>query len=186
MEKESSFLDRLTFDQGLNRTMIASYFKNIRTIILIVLTLTLAGLTTFFSLPRELNPNIQIPIVFVSTFFPGAGPEDVEKLVTIPLEDAVSGLSGVQKVSSVSQENISTLNIEFSSGTDPEQAKQDVQSALDSVNDLPQDAEDSKIQVLDFQNQPVLTFVLTGSVDDASLNRLADTLEDRMQDLSSV
>ncbi len=186
MEKESSFLDRLTFDKGLNRTMIASYFKNIRTIILIVLTLTLAGLTTFFSLPRELNPNIQIPIVFVSTLFPGAGPEDVEKLVTIPLEDAVSGLSGVQKVSSVSQENISTLNIEFSSGTDPEQAKQDVQSALDSVNNLPQDAEDSKIQVLDFQNQPVLTFVLTGSVDDASLNRLADTLEDRMRDLSSV
>ena len=186
MKNESSFLDRLTFDQGLHQTLIASYFRNIRTIILIVLTLTLAGLTTFFSLPRELNPNIQIPIVFVSTPFPGAGPEDVEKLVTVPLEDAVSGLSGVQKVSSVSQENISTLNIEFSSGTDPEQAKQDVQSALDSVNDLPEDAKDSKIQVLDFQNQPVMTFVLTGPVDDASLNRLADTLEAEIEDLSGI
>ena len=131
MEKESSFLERLTFDERLKETPIAQYFGNIRTIVLIVLTLTGAGLATYFSLPRELNPNIQIPIVFVATPFPGAGPEDVETLVTIPLEDAVNGLSGVEKVSSVSQENISTLNIEFGSGTDPEKAKQDIQSAID-------------------------------------------------------
>lgn len=186
MQKESSFLDRLTFDQSLGKTFIASYFKNIRTIVLIVLTLTLAGLATFFTLPRELNPNIQIPIVFVSTPFPGAGPEDVEKLVTVPLEDAVSGLSGVEKVSSVSQENISTLNIEFGSGTDPEKAKTDVQSALDSVSDLPEDAEDPHVQVLDFQNQPVMNFVLSGTVPGTSLNRLADTLEERLKDISGV
>lgn len=185
MEKESSFLERLTFDDSLNQTVIAHYFKNIRTIVLVVLTLTGAGLATFFSLPRELNPNIQIPIVFVATPFPGAGPEDVENLVTIPLEDAVSGLSGVEKVSSVSQENISTLNIEFSSGTDPERAKQDVQSALDGVTNLPPDAEAPKVQVLDFQNQPVLNFVLSGS-EGVSLNRFADTLEEELKNLSGV
>jgi HAE1 family hydrophobic/amphiphilic exporter-1 len=185
MEKESSFLERLTFDASLNQTTIAGYFKNIRTIVLVVLTLTGAGLATFFSLPRELNPNIQIPIVFVSTPFPGAGPEDVENLITIPLEDAVSGLSGVEKVSSVSQENISTLNIEFSSGTDPEQAKQDVQSALDGVSNLPPDAESPKVQVLDFQNQPVLNFVLSGA-DGVSLNRFADSLKEEIQNLSGV
>ena len=186
MEKETSFLERLTFDERLKETPIAGYFANIRTIILIVLTLAGAGLATYFSLPRELNPNIQIPIVFVATPFPGAGPEDVESLVTIPLEDAVSGLSGVEKVSSVSQENISTLNIEFGSGTDPEKAKQDVQSALDGVNTLPLDAESPKVQVLDFQNQPVLNFVLSGSVDSASLNRFADVLEEQLKDLSGV
>jgi len=186
MEKESSFLDRLTFDPKLNGTVIASYFKNIRTIVLIILTLTLAGLATFFSLPRELNPNIQIPIVFVSTPFPGAGPEDVEKLVTVPLEDSVSGLSGVEKVSSVSQENISTINIEFGSGVDPEKARADVERALDTVNDLPEDAETPNVQVLDFQNQPVLNFVLSGTADSASLNRFADILEERVKDLSGV
>lgn len=185
MQKESSFLDRLTFDSSLNKTFIASYFRNIRTIILVVLTLTLAGLATFFTLPRELNPNIQIPIVFVATPFPGAGPEDVEKLITVPLEDAVTGLSGVEKVSSVSQENISTLSIEFGSGTDPEKAKRDVQSALDGVNDLPEDAEAPKVQVLDFQNQPVMNFILSGT-DGGSLNRLADTLEERLKDISGV
>ncbi len=186
MQKESSFLDRLTFDPSLKETFIASYFKNVRTIVLIVLTLTGAGLATFFTLPRELNPNIQIPIVFVATPFPGAGPEDVEKLVTVPLEDAVTGLSGVEKVSSVSQENISTLNIEFGSGTDPEKAKRDVQSALDGVSDLPEDAETPKVQVLDFQDQPVLNFVLSGEVDGATLGRFADTLEERLKDLPGV
>lgn len=186
MQKESSFLDRLTFDQSLKETFIASYFKNVRTIILIVLTLTGAGLVTFFTLPRELNPNIQIPIVFVATAFPGAGPEDVEKLVTVPLEDAVTGLSGVEKVSSVSQENISTLNIEFGSGTDPEKAKRDIQSALDTVTDLPEDAETPKVQVLDFQNQPVLNFVLSGDVDGATLSRVSDALEERLKDLPGI
>ncbi len=186
MQKESSFLERLTFDQGLRDTLIASYFRNVRTIILIVLTLTGAGLVTFFSLPRELNPNIQIPIVFVATPFPGAGPEDVEKLVTVPLEDAVNGLSGVEKVSSVSKENVSTLNIEFSSGTDPEKAKSDIQSAIDGVNDLPEDAETPQVQVLDFQNQPVINFVLSGNVDGATLSRISDTLEERLKDLSGV
>lgn len=186
MEKETSFLERLTFDEKLHDTFIAGYFKNIRTIILVVLTLTGAGLATFLSLPRELNPNIQIPIVFVSTVFPGAGPEDIEQLVTIPLEDAVSGLSGVQKSSSTSQENISTLSIEFSSGTDPEKAKRDVENAIDTVTTLPTDAETPKVQVLDFQNQPVLNFVLSGEGDPASLTRFSDLLEERLKDLSGV
>ena len=186
MEKESSFLDRLTFDPAQTRTLIAAYFRNVRTIILIVLTLTLAGGATFFTLPRELNPNIQIPIVFVSIPFPGAGPEDVEQLVTVPIEDAINGLSGVKKVSSVSQENIATLNIEFESGVDPEKAKRDVQGALDGVNDLPTDTQTPKVQVLDFQNQPVMNFILTGDTDSATLTRLADILEDRLEDLSGI
>jgi len=186
MEKESSFFDRLTFDPRLNTTFIARYFSNVRTIILIVLTLTGAGLATFFSLPKELNPNIQIPIIFVSTPFPGAGPEDVESLVTIPLEDALNGLSGVSKLTSTSQENISTLSIEFNSDVDPQKAKDDVQGAIDTVTDLPKDAEKSKIEVLDFENQPVLTFVLSGQADGQTLTRFSDELEDRIKNLPGI
>ncbi len=186
MEKETSFFDRLTFDSALNQTFIARYFRNIRTIILLVVTLSLAGLATYFSLPRELNPSIQIPNVFVSTAFPGAGPEDIENLLTVPIEDAVNGLSGVTKVSSTSQENFSSVIIEFGSGTDPEKAKRDVQSAIDSISSLPEDAKTPKVQVLDFQDQPVINFVLSGSVDSKSLTRFADTLKDTIKGLSGV
>ncbi len=186
MEKESSFFDRLTFDPKLNRTAIAGYFSRIRAIVLIILTLSGAGLAVFFSLPRELNPDLQIPIVNVTTPFPGAGPEDVETLVTIPIEDSVKGLSGVTKVTSTSQENVSSLTIEFSSGTDPQQAKDDVQGAVDEVTDLPEDAETPKVQVLDFQEQPVITFLLATASDPGTLGRFADTLEDRIEDLPGV
>jgi HAE1 family hydrophobic/amphiphilic exporter-1 len=186
MEKESSFFDRLTFDPKLHQGFIATYFGSIRTIILIILTLSGAGLATFFNLPKELNPNIQIPIVFVTTPFPGAGPEDIENLVTIPIEDAVSGLSGVQKVSSTSQENISSLSIEFNSGTDPQKAKSDVQSAIDSVTDLPKDADTPKIQVLDFQNQPLMVFALSGDTDTETLKRFSTLLEHRLKDLPNI
>lgn len=186
MEKETSFFDRLTFDPKLNNTFIASYFRSTRTIILIVLTLAGAGLATFLTLPRELNPSIQIPIVFVTTPFPGAGPEEVETLLTIPFEDAIEGLSGVTKVSSISQEGLSAINIEFASDVDPDKAKQDIQSAIDTVSDIPEDAENSRVEVLDFQNQPVLNFMLSSNADTATLNRLADSLEDRLKDIPGV
>lgn len=186
MEKDPSFFDRLTFDPKLNRSFIAKYFGSIRAIILIILTLSGAGLATFLGLPKELNPNIKIPIVFVSTPFPGAGPEDIENLVTIPIEDAVNGLSGVKNVSSTSQENISALSIEFASGTDPQKAKADVQSAVDGVTNLPKDAETSKVQVLDFQNQPVIIFALSGDVDIETLRRFSTLLEHRLKDLPNI
>ncbi|MEK7181780.1 MAG: efflux RND transporter permease subunit, partial [Patescibacteria group bacterium] len=186
MEKDPSFFERLTFDPSLKKGPIARYFGSIRAILLIVFTLAGAGLVTFLSLPKELNPNIQIPIVFVTTIFPGAGPEDIEKLVTIPLEDAVDGLSGATLVSSTSQENVSSISIEFSSGTDPQKAKEDIQNAIDEVTDLPEDAEAPRVQVLDFQNQPVLTFVLSGNVDPGTLGQFSDTLEEKLKDAPGV
>lgn len=184
--KETSFLSRLSFDVSLEKTPIARYFTSIRAILLIILTITGAGLATFLSLPRELNPNIQIPIVFVSTAFPGAGPEDIESLVTIPLEDATSGLSGVQTVTSTSQDNVSTISIEFTSRTDPQKAKNDVQSAIDTVTTLPDDAKKPEVRVLDFQQQPVLQFLIATSADAGSLVSFANTLEDRLKDVSGV
>lgn len=186
MEHGPSFFDRVVFDPKDRDTLIGRYFRSIRTILLIILTLSGAGLVTFFSLPRELNPSIKIPIVFVATGYPGAGPEDIESLVTIPLEDSVRGLSGVSTVTSTSSEGSSSITVEFVSGTDPDQAKQDIQSAVDTVTDLPEDADTPRIQVLDFENQPVINFMVTGSTDPASLANFADTLEDRVKDLSDV
>ena len=186
MEHGPSFFERVVFNPKDHQTFIGRYFKSIRTIVLVILTLSGAGLITYLTLPRELNPSIKIPIVFVATAYPGTSPEDIESLITMPIEDAVSGLKGVSKVTSSSNEGASTITVEFASGTDPDQAKQDIQSALDSVNNLPEDALTPSVQVLDFQNQPVINFIITGSHDSASLENFSDVLEDRLKDLSSV
>lgn len=185
-DHEPSFFDRLVFDPRLKETLIARYFANVRAIALIVATLSGAGLATYFSLPRELNPNIQIPIVFVTTVFPGAGPEDIEALVTEPLEKSLAGLSGSTKVSSTSKENVSAITVEFTSSTNPDKAKDDVRNAIDSVTTLPEDAETPVIQILDFQNQPALTFALASRSDAPTLGPLADDLRDRLEDVPGI
>lgn len=166
---------------------IAGYFSRIRIVSLIALILSGAGLASYATLTKELNPNIQIPIVFVTTVFPGTDPEDMEQLVTIPLEDALENLSGVTKATSTSQESVSHITLEFSSGTNPDQAKNDVQTALDSITTLPKDAEKPNIQVLDFQNQPSLILAVTNRTgEQASLEHFADTLKETVKDLPGV
>lgn len=165
---------------------IARYFTNIRTIILIVVTLAGAGLVVFNNLPKELNPDIKIPIVTVVTAYPGASPTDVKDLITVPLEDAVNSVSGVTKSTSSSQEGLSVITLEFASNIDPDKAKQDVQDQVDTVTEIPEDASDTNLQVVDFQDQPVLTFAWTGNTDSQTLRLATEELEETLKNLPLV
>lgn len=182
----SSSLDRLSFDERLRHSAVGRYFANIRVALLILFVLTAIGIASFVTLKRELNPEIKIPIVNVFTVFPGADPEDVETLVTVPLEDALQGIEGLDKMTSSSQEGVSAITLEFTSDTNPDEAQTDVQNAVDGVGDLPEDAEDPVVRVVDFQDQPVAQFAVSGTTDDASLERLSFVLEERLKDIPDV
>ena len=185
MKQAISYLKQLKFDPKLERSLVAKYLTNPRLLILVLTAVIGIGLTSYFGLPRRLNPEIKIPIVLVSAVLPGAGPQDVESLVTIPLEDAVSGLERVKTVTSSSRDSVSVIQMEFESGVDPDKAKTDVQSAIDGVA-LPENALDPKAQKLDFENQPVWTFALSTQGDTASLMRLSHTIQQRLKDLPSI
>lgn len=186
MSYTKAFFDRLHFDAALQQSLIGRYFRRVRTIALITATLILAGIATYVSLKKELNPDIQIPTVFVATAYPGAGPEDVEDLITIPIEDAVNGLSDVTRVTSNSQESFSSVVVEFASTVDPEKAKSDVQNAIDKVTTLPEAAQDPSVEVIDFQNQPVMLFALSAPGHESTLGTIVDTLQDDIKALPSV
>lgn len=179
-------LEKLSLDDETRNGRAAKYFRNIRAALLIAFTFSAIGLASFFTLPRELNPEIRIPLVFVSTILSGADPQDIESLVTIPLEDALEGLDGLEKVSSSSSAGISTIVLEFSSGTDPEQAKADTQSAVDTVTTLPEDAKDPSIQVLDFQNEPVIQAAVLGGNSSATLSTASRQIRNTIEDLPGV
>jgi len=182
--KQESYLSKIRFDQKLRNSLIAKYLGNPRLFILIVLSVIFLGVYSFIELPRRLNPEINIPIVIVSTFLPGASPDDVESLVTVPLEDAVSDLDNVSTVTSRSQSNVSVITMEFSSGTDPDKARSDVQSAVDTV-ELPEDTEDPNVIKLNFENQPVWSFVLAAD-NEATLSRFAQNLKDQLENGESI
>lgn len=185
MEEQSSYLKRIKFDPNLLKSFIAKYLSNPRLVILFVITIIVSGIYSYINLPRNLNPSINIPIVIVSTVLPGAGPTDIEKLITIPVEDSVRGVDRVKKVTSTSRDSVSMVSVEFESGINPDDARDDIQSAVDTVN-LPEDAQDPNIRKIDFENQPVWTFNIYGKVDSASLMTFARELRTELEDLPSV
>lgn len=186
MSYTKNFFDRLHFDATLRDGLIGRYFRSTRAIILVTATLILAGVASYVSLKKELNPDIQIPTVIIATVFPGAGPEDVEDLVTIPIEDAVNGLSDVTRVTSNSQESFSSIVVEFSSTIEPGEAKNEVQNAVDRVATLPDASQDPSVEVIDFTNQPVMLFALSAPNNESLLPVIADELNDRIRVLASV
>jgi multidrug efflux pump subunit AcrB len=182
---EQSYLSRLKFTPDMANTWVAKYISNIRIVLLSILTIVLLGTVAYSSLPKRLNPEVKIPIVSIATVIPGAASKDVEQLATIPLEDSIRSLKGLDVVNSSSQENISVITVQFVSTVDRDKAKDDVQSAVDSVQ-LPSNAQDPIVRAFDFEDQPVWTFVLSGGGSYPDLMHSAQALSDEIDDLSRV
>lgn len=177
---------KIILEKNLENSLIAKYLANPRLVILLLLLIITLGIYSFLTLPRTLNPEIKIPIVLVQTVLPGASPKDVESLVTIPLEDSIRGVQKIDTLQSTSQDSVSAITAQFQSGVDPDKAKQDVQSAVDSATTLPADAKAPQVIKLDFQNQPVWTFSLITRGDDGSLFRFAQDLQQKLKDLPEI
>jgi multidrug efflux pump subunit AcrB len=184
MKKEFLYLKKLKFDKQLQNTFIARYLSNPRLLFLLIVAIISIGLSSYFNLPRRLNPEIKIPIIIVTTILPGASPQDIESLITKNLESSINRLDDVKKITSSSRDNISIISVEFDSGVDPDKAKQSVQSAIESVN-LPTDAQKPVVQKIDFENQPVWSFTITGS-DLLSIKKFADILKKELENLPSI
>ena len=176
-KKFVSYLASLKFDPRLWNTPQAKYVTNIRLVILLILMIVVLGIFSYFQLPRRLNPELRIPIVIVNSVLPGASAADVESLLTVPLEEKMENIKGVDTLTSTSQEGVSIIVLQFLSSIDVDKAKNDVQSAVDSVSDLPTDATTPSVASLDFEDQPVWTFALTTKKDEATLFKFAQKLK---------
>lgn len=185
-QKHTSYLDSLTFDPSLWKAWWAQYITNFRWVILLIIAIAVVGISSYLTLPTRLNPEVKIPIVTVVTALPGASPADVESLVTEPLEEELASVTGLTAMTSSSQENFSVITLEFSSSIDRDKARQDSQSAVDTVADLPEDAEAPQVEALDFEDVPIWQFALTTQNSLPSLLSFSDTLEKKIEGLSKV
>ena len=177
MSSEQSYLEKLRFDPELKKGPVAAYLRNFRLTLLLVIGILVAGIFSYLNLPQRLNPQINIPIVIISTVLPGASPQDVESLVTVPIEDQIAGVAGVDSITSQTRENISIIQAQFVSGTDPKSAEKDVQTEINKITSLPTDAKTPSVKALDFDDQPVWSFALSSKEELPSLMRFADRLE---------
>ncbi|MBU0629374.1 MAG: efflux RND transporter permease subunit [Candidatus Margulisbacteria bacterium] len=135
----------------------------------------LIGYFSFSRLPLDFLPNISIPTLTIITPYPGAGPEDIETSVSKVIEDAVATVPNIDRITSDSAENISTVTIAFKWGTDLDPASADVRDKMDLVRGrLPSDVEPSTIFKFDLSQIPVLVFGVSADESYSSLYQLAD------------
>ena len=152
------------------------------------LTLVVLGVLGYRRLGTDLYPDVTFPFVTIRTVYPGASPEDVEEMVTRPIEDAVASISGVDKVFSSSRENVSFVFIQFKLSVDLGQA---VQNARDKVGiaqgSLPNGSEQPVIAQYDVAAQPVLVFSAAAGEDPVALrDRFDDQVKPRLEQLEGV
>lgn len=146
-----------------------------------------AGVSAYLTLPRESAPDITVPVIIVSTVFPGASPADMETLVTRHLERELQGVEGLKRLTSTSQESVSVVTVEFVSGTDIDAALQKVRDRVDRAKvDFPRDAEEPMLQEINFSDFPIVQVNLSGAVGPAVLKQLAENLKDRLEGLPGV
>jgi len=155
---------------------------------MLMLSLVVLGYTSMRQMPVDLYPDIDFPLVTVTTVYAGAAPEEIETAVTKPLEDAVSGVPGLKSLTSQSQEGVSSLMLEFHIGTDLDVAASDVREKIDAaVGQLPDDVKKPVIMKLDVAALPVLSFGISSKRSGAEIRELADNvISDRLRKVPGV
>jgi multidrug efflux pump len=157
-------------------------------ILALLVFLVVTGVYCYVTLPRESFPDITIPYVFVVTTYEGVAPEDMEKLITIPIERKIKGISDLEEIRSTSAEGISTVAVKFVPGVNIDDALQKVRDKVDQAKaDLPQDLmDDPVIQEVNFSDIPVIRVVLSGPFSLRRLQNFAEDLEDRFESIPGV
>ncbi|MEM7306952.1 MAG: efflux RND transporter permease subunit [Planctomycetota bacterium] len=153
---------------------------------LATITVVLAGVATYFGMPREVFPDFSLGTVTVSTLYPGAAPEDVERLVTLPIEEKVEGIDGVKEMTSRSQEGLSTITLTVHKGEDMSRFVDDVRAAILSGDlELPEEAEDPIVDELKSEWLVIGVF-LYGYASEAELRELAQRHKRELEKIDGV
>ncbi|MDP8289877.1 MAG: efflux RND transporter permease subunit [Candidatus Susulua stagnicola] len=157
---------------------------------LISLFVIIAGFFTLFvyKIRREAFPEVSYDMVVVNTAYIGAAPQEIEKLVTIPIEKELKGVDGIEEMQSTSIENVSNILIKISQDVrDKKKVVDDIQKAVDRVRDLPQGVEDDPtVTEITSGEIPVIEVALSGEVSEEKLQEYAEALEDIFEDIPGV
>ncbi|MCB8817585.1 efflux RND transporter permease subunit [Desulfosporosinus shakirovi] len=145
------------------------------------------GIFGYKSLGADLYPSINVPIITVTTGYSGAGAEEIEEDVVKPIEDAVSGISGIDTLKSISKEGIGQTIITFTMETDMNSAFLDVQKAVDGASGkLPEDVNSPILTKIDMDAQSVLTLGLTGTIPYDQLQNEAEKIKEDLAKIPGI
>jgi multidrug efflux pump subunit AcrB len=163
--------------------------KNRNTVYLLTAILLIMGIISYRNLPKELFPEIVWPQIVVNTVYPGNAPEDIENLITRPLEKELENVRGLKELTSISAQDASMIFVEFNTDVEIEDALRRVKDAVDNANSelpSPSDLIGPTAFDIDFSEFPILNINLSGDYSIEELKQYAEYLEDEMEEISEV
>lgn len=169
-------------------SVIYSALSRTRTVLMIFVLLIIAGAVTYATIPKESNPDIPIPFIYVSIAHDGISPEDAERMLVKPMEAELSSIDGIKEMTATAGEGHASITMEFLAGIDSKEALADVRDKVTVARaELPDDTEEPTIhEVTMAGQQAVVTVVLSGPVAERALITLARELQDQLEGFKEV
>ncbi|MCA3735541.1 MAG: efflux RND transporter permease subunit, partial [Phenylobacterium sp.] len=167
--------------------LIEGAIKRRKVVLGVTLIASIFGLIAYNTMPREANPNIDLPFVAVIVPYPGVSPEDAERLLVKPLETNLQSIEGVKQMNAVARQGSAFVTLEFEPDFDKDRALEDVRAKVDLARGrFPPDAEEAIVQEANFTDQPVIGIVLSGAAPEREFVRITNALRDRLESLPGV
>jgi multidrug efflux pump len=168
-------------------TIIHAALDRSRTVLATLVLVLVAGVFAYIAIPKESDPDVDIPIIIVTLTHEGISPEDAERLLVRPVEVKLRAIEGVKEMRSFAAEGSGTVQLEFTAGFDADKALRDVRVKVDEAKrDLPADTEEPTVRTVNVSLFPVLVVTLSGGVPERSLVHIARGLRDRIEELPGV
>ncbi|RPE70956.1 multidrug efflux pump [Pacificibacter maritimus] len=168
-------------------SIIDAAFSRSRVVMMALITLLTVGAYAYSAIPKESNPEVPLPLFYVSTDLDGISPSDAERLLLEPMEAEFASIEGLDSMNSDATEGFASIQLEFLPGGDNDEALDKVREAADRVQgDLPEDAGDITITEINTALFPIITTVLSGPVPERTLNALAEQLQEEIEALEGV
>ncbi|MBD3640652.1 MAG: efflux RND transporter permease subunit [Marinobacter sp.] len=169
------------------RNLIFAAMDRSRTTLLTLLFLIVGGIAAFNTIPKEANPDVTIPIIYVSMTLDGISPEDAERLLVRPMEQELRSLEGIKEMRSTASEGHASVMLEFDAGFDPDMALQDVREKVDTARTkLPEEADEPRVNEINVSLFPVLSVGLSGPLSERELITIARRLQDAIEAIPEV
>ena len=169
------------------KAVIEAAFARAGAVILTLIVLSGLGISSYFQIPKEAAPDVDIPVAYVSVGYEGISPEDSERLLVKPLEKHLRSVEGLDTMSSVASEGYASVSLEFAAGEDIDLLIADVRLAVDEAKpDLPAEADEPKVTEVSLSLFPILTAALYGPVSEREMVTAARDIKDKLEALPGV
>ena len=158
-----------------------------RTVLSLLSFILVAGFLAYQAIPKESDPDINIPIIYVSMHHEGISPEDAERLLVRPMEQELRSIEGAKEMRSTAYQGGANVLLEFEAGFDADEALDDVREKVDLAKpELPDDTDEPSVNEVNLSLFPVLNITLSGSVGERILLKLARDLKDEVESIAEV